>query len=217
MYCILWVIFQSLALVVESDVSSGSAEALANRGANNNGGPGAAKGANIGAQNGVPLIGEPFVAQIAQVGSSIFIQPLGNPVGQAPLQQLIPVAVLQQGGALLMGQAGGATMKLQGLATQQAGGGPVNVFAVLPQGNVGGVPQGVMLTPGQVQLMSVVGQNNQQPLGGVGGAANPSGRVRFQRSVAARLRRMQSPPVKTMATEDEEECSGVETEEKQVE
>lgn len=202
--------------MVESDASSGSAEALANRRANNNGGQGAAQGANNGAQNGVPLNGDPFLAQIVQVGSSFFLQPLGNPVGQAPVQQLIPVAVLQQGGAFLMGQAGGATVKLQGLATQQAGGGPVNVFAVLPQGNVGGAPQGVMLTPGQVQLVSVVGQNNQQPLGGVGGAANLNGRLRFQRSVAARLRRMQSPVMKT-ATEDEEECSGVETEETPVE
>lgn len=214
MYCMLWVIFQSLALVVESGVSSGSAEALANRGVKNNGGPGAANGANAGAQNGVPLTGQPFVAQVVQVGNTLFIQPLGNPVGQAPPQQLIPVAVLPQGGAFLMGQAGGATMNLQGPGTQQAGGG---LFAVLPQRNVGGGPQSVVLTPGQVQLMSAVGQNNPQPLGGVVGAAKPSGKLRFRRSVAARLRRTQSPVMKTTPAEDEEECSGVDTEEKQVE
>lgn len=209
MFCILWVIFQTLAVVVEGGVSSGSAEALAN-GAVNNNGAAAGNNANPGAQNGVPLNGEPFVARLVQLGGSIFIQPVGNQVGQ---QQLIPIGALQQGGAFLVGQAGRTSVNPQGQVAQAARNGPVTLFAVLPQGNAGGDLQGALLTPSQVQLISLAGLNNQQQAGAAGGQA--AGRVRFQRSVAARLRRTQSPVMKAMATEEEEECSGTETEEKQ--
>ncbi|KAK9540409.1 hypothetical protein VZT92_002863 [Zoarces viviparus] len=211
MFCILWVVFQTLAAVVEGGVSSGSAETLANGGVNNNGAAGG-NNASPGAQNGVPINGEPLVAHLVQLGSSFFIQPVGNQVGQAALQQLIPVGALQQGGAFLAGQVGTANVNPQGQLTQGANGGPVTLFALLPQRNAGGSPQGAMLTPGQVQLIPVAGLNNQQQLGA-------AGRLRFQRSVAARLRRTQPPVMKAMAAEEEEEeeeeCSGMELEGKQ--
>lgn len=212
MFCILWVIFQILAVVVEGGVSSGSAEALANGGVNNNGAA-AGNNANPGAQNGVPLNGEPIVAQLVQLGGSFFVQPVGKQIGQTPVQQLIPIGGLQPGGPFLVGHAGGANVNPQGQVTQAARGGPVTLFAVLPQRNGGGGPQGAVLTPGQVQLISVAGLNNQQQPGAAGGRA--AGRARFQRSVAARLRRTQSPVMKVMAAEEEEECSGMETEQKQ--
>lgn len=212
MFCILWVIFQTLAVVVEGGVSSGSAEALAKGGVNNNGAA-AGNNANPGAQNGVPLNGEPLVARLIQLGGSFFMQPVGNQVDQGPLQQLIPIGALQQGGAFLVGQAGGANVNPQGQVVQAARHGPVTLFAVLPQRNAGGGPQGALLTPGQMQLISVAGLNNQQQPGAVGGQA--AGRVRFQRSLAARLRRTQSPVMKVMTAEEEEECSGMEEEEKQ--
>lgn len=212
MFCVLWVIFQTLTVVVEGGVSSGSAEALANGGVNNNGAA-AGNNANPGAQNGVPINGEPLVAHLVQLGGSFFIQPVRNQVGQAPLQQLIPIGALPQGGAFLVGQAGTASVNPQGQMNQGARGGPVTLFAVLPQGNAGGNPQGALLTPGQVQLISVAGLNNQQQPAAAGGRT--AGRVRFQRSVAARLRRTQSPVMKVMAAEDEEECSGMVMEELQ--
>ncbi|KAM7394297.1 hypothetical protein PAMP_021110 [Pampus punctatissimus] len=215
MFCILWVIFQTLVVVVEGGVSSGSAEALANAGVNNNGVP-AGNNVNPGAQNVFPLNGEALVAQLVQLGGSFFIQPVGNQIGQAPVQQLIPIGALQQGGSFLVGYAGGANANPQGQVAQAARGGPVTLFAVLPQRNAGGVPQGVVLTPGQVQMISVAGLNNQQQLGAAGGTA--VGRARFKRSVAARLRMKQSSVMKVMSAEEEEEeeeGSGMETEQKQ--
>lgn len=202
MYCTLWVIVQILAVVVEAGGSSGSNEALAN----NNGAAAAAaagNGANAGAQNGVPLMGEPIVARLVQLGGSLFIQPLGNPVDQALLQQLIPVPVLPQGVNVVLGQAVGANGNLQGQLAQQAIGGPLTLFAVLPQNNGAIDPRLAMLTPGQMQLLSMVGPNNQQP----------RGKVRHQRSVAARLRRTKSLLMKAAAAEEKEESSGMESKE----
>lgn len=200
MFCLLWVIFQTFALVVKGGVSSGSAEALVNGRVNNNGGAGAAgNNGNAGAQNAVPLNGNPILGRLVQLGGSLFIQPIGNPINQAPLQQLIPVTALQQGGAFLVGQTGGANVNPQGPIAQQAGG---TLFAVLPQRNAGGNPQTAVLTPGQVQLIP-----------GLVGGGNPPGIVRFQRSVAARLRRTQPPVMKVPnAEEEDEECSGMEPE-----
>lgn len=212
MFCILWVVFQTLAVVVEGGVSSGSAEALAKGGVNNNGAA-AGNNPNPGAQNGVSLNTEPLVARLVQLGGSFFIQPVGNQVGQAPLQQLIPIGAVQQTGAFLVGQSGGANVNLQGQVVQGVRGGPVTLFAVLAQRNAGGDPQGALLTPSQVHVFSLAGLNNQQQPGAAVGPA--AGRLRFQRSVAARLRRTQSPVMKVMAAEEEEECSGMETEEEQ--
>lgn len=212
MFCILLVIFQTLAVVVEGGVSSGSAEALANGGVNNNGAA-AGNNANAGGQTGVPLNGEPLVARLVQLGGSLFVQPVANQVGQALPPQLIPIGALQQGGAFLVGQAGGANVNPQVQVAQGARGGPVTLFAVLPQRNAGADPQGALLTPGQVQLISVAGLSNQQQPVAAGGRA--AGRLRFLRSVAARLRRTQSAVMKAPATEGEEECSGMEVEEKQ--
>ncbi|KAG7507339.1 hypothetical protein JOB18_031229 [Solea senegalensis] len=97
MFCLLGVILQTLAVVVQGGVSSGSAEALANGGVNNNGGAVAGKNVNSGPQNRIPLNGDPIVARLVQLGGSLFIQPVGNQIGQAPLQQLIPIGALQQG------------------------------------------------------------------------------------------------------------------------
>ena len=197
MFCLLWLLFQAWAVVVEGGVSSGSAEA--NGGVNNNGGAAAAgNNANPGAQNGVLLNGDPLVVRLLQLGGTFFLQPVGTQAGQAP-----PTGALQQGGALPVGQAGGGR-------TQAVRGGPLTLFTLLSQRNAGGDPQGAVLTPGQVQLISLAGLNNQQVPAGGG--------VRFQRSVAARLRGTQSPLMKVKAAEEEEEeeeeCSGME--EKQV-
>jgi len=99
---------------------------------------------------------------------------------------------------------------------QQAGGGPVTLFTVLPQFNAGIEPQPAVLTPAQLQLVSVAVPNNQQQLAGAGGVGKPRGRVRFQRSSAARLRRKpeHDPLMKVTAGEEEEEGSGIDTEEK---
>lgn len=209
MFCILWVIFQILA-AAEGGGVSGSSEALANGALNNNGGAAAGNNANPGVQNGVPLNGEPIAGRLVQIGGSLFIQPVGNPVDQPPLQQLIPIGGLQQGGAILLGRTGAANVNPQG---QGARGGPVTLFVLLSQRNAGGDPQGAVFTPGQVQLIPLAGLNNQQQAGAAGGTA--AGRLRFQRSVAARLRRTQLPVMKVAATEEEEECSGMEVEEKQ--
>lgn len=192
-------------------MSSQSAEALANGGVNNNGGTAAGNNANPGVQNGVPLNGEPIVGRLVQVGGSLFIQPVGNPVGQPALQQLIPIGGLQQGGVLLLGQTGGANVNPLGQGAQGARGGPVTLLALLSQRNAGGDPQGAVFTPGQVQLIPLAGPNNQQQAAGA-----KAGRLRFQRSAAARLRRTQLPAMKEVATEEEEECSGMEVEEKQI-
>lgn len=181
-------------------MSSGSAEALANGGVNNNGAA-AGNSVNPGAQSGVPLNGEPLVARLVQLGGSFFIQPVGNQGGQAPLPQLIPIRGLQQDGPFAVGQAGGASVNAQGKLAPGAGGGPVTLFAVLPQRNAGGDPQGALLTPGQVHLIPAAGLSSQQ---------QAARRLRFQRSVAARLQRTQPPAMKVMAAEEEEECSGME-------
>ncbi|KAL3067091.1 hypothetical protein OYC64_016940 [Pagothenia borchgrevinki] len=213
MFCTLGVLFYTFALVVEGGVSSGSAEALANVGVNNNRAA-AGNNANAGGPNGIPLNGAPLAGHLVQLGGSFFIQPVRNQVGQPPLQQLIPIGALQQGGAFLVGQGGaGANVNPQGQLTQVAGGGPVTLFAVLPQRNAGGLPQGSLLTPGQVQLISLAGLNNQPQPGVAGGRA--AGGVRFQRSVAARLRRTQPPVMKVVAVDEDEECSGTDLEEKQ--
>lgn len=217
MFCILWVIFPTLAVVVQGGASSGSAEALLKGGAKNNGGGAAAAGnaANAGVQNGVPLAGEAIMARLVQLGGSLFIQPLGNP-GQPPLQHLIPISALQQAGTVLVGQGGGPNGNLQ--MAQQAGAGPVMLLAVVPQNNAGTGPQPPMQIPGQVQLFSMAGPNNQQQqqqLGVAAGGVQARGRLRFQRSVAARLRRTQSPLMKAEVDEEEEECSGMDTEENQ--
>lgn len=210
----LWVIFPTLAVVVQGGVSSGSAEALLK----NNGGGAAAAGnvANPGVQNGVPLAGEAIMARLVQLGGSLFIQPVGNP-GQPPLQQLIPISAVQQGGTFLVGQGGGANGNLQ--IAQQAGSVPVMLFPVAPQNNAGTGPQPPMQIPGQVQLFSVAGPSNQQQqqlgVAAGGGGAQARGRLRFLRSVAARLRGTQPPITKADVDEEEEECSGMDTEEKQ--
>lgn len=211
MFCILWVIFQTMAVVVEGGVSSGSAEALAKAQVKNNGAA-AGNSPNPGAQNGVQQNTEPLVVRLIQLGGSFFAQPIGNQVGQATLQQLIPVGGIQQTGLFLVGQSGGANVNLQG---QLAQGEPLTLFAVLPQRNAGGDPQGALLTPSQVHLFSLARLKNQQQLGAAVGPV--VGRLRFQRSAAARLRRTQSPVMKVMAAEEEEECSGMETEEDRTE
>lgn len=214
MLCILWLLLQALAVVVEGGESSGSAEALINGALKNKAGAAAGNGAAAGTQNGAPLPGA--LPNLVQLGGTFLLQPVGNPVGQAPLQQLTPITALQQGGTLFMVQAGGANANLQGQGAQQAGGAPITLLAVLPQSNAGGNPQPVMLAPGQVQLIPMAGLNNQQQLVGAGGGGTPAGRLRFQRSVAARLRRTESPVKKVTAADEEEECSGMDTEENQV-
>lgn len=207
MFYILWVIFQTLAFVVEGGVTSGSAEALAKGGVNNNG---AAAGNNPkpGDQNRVPLNTEPLIVRLFQLGGSFFIQPVGNQVGQGLLQPLIPFGAVHQPGAFLVGQFGGANVNPEGWVAQGTRGGPVTLFAVLPQRNVGGDPRGVLLTPNQVHLFSPAGLKNQPPLGAAAGPA--AARLRFQRSVAVRARRAKSPVMKAMAAEEEQECSGME-------
>lgn len=196
--------------MVEGGASSASAEAAGNGAANNNGRT-AGNNANPAVQNGVPLTGEPFLAQLISIGGSIFIQPLVNPIGQAPVQQLIPIGALQQAGALFVSQAGGANVipQPQGQVTQSAGGGHVTLFAFLPQRNTAGNPQSPAMIPGQMQLISTNGQINQQRLAAAGRAA---GRGRFRRSGAAHPRKAQSPVMKEMAAE-EAESSGMESEE----
>lgn len=188
MFCILWVIFQSLAVLVEGGLTSASAEALAKAGGKNNGGA-AGNNANAGAQNGVPLNGQAIVAQLVPLGGSLFLQQAGNQVGQPHVQQLIPFGAVQQG------------VGPQGQVGQPVQGGPFTFFAVLPQGGAIGNPQNALLTPGQAQLISVAGLNNQQQP--APGAA--VSRLRFQRSAAARFRATQAPSTRVMASEEEED------------
>lgn len=192
-------------------MSSGSTEALANGGMNNNG----AAAGNAGVQNVVPLSTEPILVRLVQFGGSLFIQPIGNQLGQALVPQLIPIGALQENGAFLVGQTGAASVNPQAQVVQGARGGLATLFALLPQRNVGGDPQGALLTPGQVQLITPDGLKVQQQPGPAAIVGQAGGRLRFQRSLAARLRRAQSPLMKVMAAEEEEECSGMETEDKQ--
>lgn len=195
-------------------MSSASAEALAKAQAKNNGAV-AGNNLNPGAQNGVQQNTEPLLVRLIQLGGSFFAQPIGNQVGQAALPQLIPIGGVQQTGLFLVGQSGGANVNPQGPLAQGAGNEPLTLFAVLPQGSAGGDPQGVLLTPSQVHLFSLARLRNQQQLAAAVGPA--AGRLRFQRSAAARLRRTQPPAMKVTAAEEEEECSGMETEEDQTE
>lgn len=211
MFCILWLVFHALALVVEGGASSASAEALAKGGANNNGAA-AGNNANPGAPNGGQPNTEPLLAHLVQIGGLLFLQPVGNQVGPGSLQQLIPIGVTPQTAALLVGQTGGANVNPQGQGTLGAG---VTLLAVLPQRNAGADLQGAMLAPNQMHLLSVAGMNNQQqPAAAVRSAA---ARLRFQRSVAARLLGTRPPATTTMAAEDDEDCSGMETEEEEQE
>lgn len=212
MFCILWLVFHTLALVVEGGASSASAEALAKGGANNNGAA-AGNNANPGAPDGAQPNTEPLLAHLVQIGGLLFLQPVGNQVGQGSLQQLIPIGVTPQTAALLVGQTGGANVNPQGPGTLGAGPGLVTLLAVLPQRNAGADPQGTVLSPNQVHLLSVAGMNNQQR---PAAAVRPA-RLRFQRSVAARLLGTQPPVTTMMAAEDEEDCSGMETEEEEQE
>lgn len=203
MFCTLWVIFQALVVVVEGGVSSGIAETPAKVGLNNNGAAAGSK-PNPRAQNGVQPNAEPLVARLVQVGGSFFIQPVGNQVGQFPLQQLIPIGAVQQAGTFFVGQSSGANVNLQGQLAQGA-----TLFAVLPRENAGGDPQGAPLNQNQVYLFSLAGLKNEQQLGAAAGTV--AGRLRLPR-VAARLRR-RSPEVNVMTTEEEDECSGIDTDE----
>ncbi|CAJ1052298.1 hypothetical protein NQZ68_039075 [Xyrichtys novacula] len=206
MISLLCVIFQIWCVVVEGGVTSGSAEALANRRMNKNGGA-AGNTANTGGQTGVQPNVEPVLARLIQLGGSLFIQP----VGQAPVQQLLPIGALQQGTVLLLGQTGGATGNPPGQMAQTGTGGPVTLFAVLPQRHTGGAQQGALLTPGHVQLIPLSVLNNQQQAGAAVGQA--AGRLRFQRSLAARLRGIQKAPGSTeIADEDDEDGSAIENE-----
>lgn len=215
MFCVLWLVFHTLALVVEGGASSASAEALAKGGANNNGAA-AGNNANPGTPNGAQPNTEPLLAHLVQIGGLLFLQPVGNQVGQGSLQQLIPIGVTPQTAALLLGQTGGANANPQGQGTLGAGPGPLTLLAVLPQRNAGADPQEAMLAPNQMHLLSVAGMNNQQqPAAAAVGPA--AARLRFQRSVAARLLGTQRPVTTVMAAEDEEDCSGMETEEEEQE
>lgn len=199
MFCTLWVIFQALVVVVEGGVSSGIAVTPAKVGLNNNGAA-AGREPNPGAQNGVQLN-----ARLVQDGGSFFIQPVGNQVGHVPLQQLIPIGAVQQAGTFFVGQSSGANVNLQGLLAQGAA-----LFAVLPGENAGRDPQGALLNQNQVYVFPLAGLKNEQQLGASAGTV--AGRLRPPRSVAARLRR-RSPEVNMMTTEEEDECSGIDTDE----
>lgn len=202
MFCILLVIFQTLAVVVQGG-NSGSGEAVAIAGGINNGAA-AGNNANPIAQNGVQLSIDALLAQLLKLGGPILIQPLRNQIGQ----QLIPIGALQPGGPYIVGTIG-ANLNPQGQVAQAARGGQVIVFPGQPQ-NAGGSPQGAMLTPGQVQLLTAAGLKNQLLPGAAGGRA--VGNLRFQRSVAARLRRTQAPVMKVVAAVEDEESSGMEAE-----
>uniref|UniRef100_A0AAV2LGC8 Uncharacterized protein n=1 Tax=Knipowitschia caucasica TaxID=637954 RepID=A0AAV2LGC8_KNICA len=188
MLCILWLTILSLSVPVKGGLISASAEALAKAGGKN---VGAAAGNNINAaaQNGVN--GQAVVAHIVPFGGTFFLQQAGNQVGQPPVQQLIPLSAVQQGGQFVVGQPG-----------QPGPGSPITLFTILPQGGGIGTPQNTVLTQGQVQLISAAGVSSQAAPGNAGGI--PGG-LRFVRSAATRLRRTKVSGTKAMASEEEEE------------
>lgn len=233
MFCTLWIIFQTLAFVAEGG-SSESAEAAAAKAAANNGGAAAAAGnnANQGGQNGAQQQnGQVFLAKVVQAGGSFILQPLGAPIEQPAVQQVLPASgSLQQGGlGFFVAQAGGANgipQQGQQLAQSTNGGSAVvplqlghsanggGLLTILPQTNAIGSPQNPFLFSGQqVQLipLNAVSNNQQQQLTLTGQDA--AGRLRIKRSLVPRLRRTPEQPSgkpTTAAEEKEEECSGAE-------
>ncbi|XP_042167928.1 uncharacterized protein LOC121841813 isoform X2 [Oncorhynchus tshawytscha] len=151
MFCMLWIVFQTMSLLVEAGgQSSGSGEAGGGNGGVVNGGM-VVNAVKPGVMNGLVLNGQPFLAQVI-------------PLGQAAMPQLVPIGALQQGGALPIGQAGAANgVPLQQGQLPQLANRVVPLFAVLPQANGIGGPQAPML----MQIIPVGGGNNlQQPAAG---------------------------------------------------
>nr|XP_046183311.1 uncharacterized protein LOC124013153 [Oncorhynchus gorbuscha] len=163
MFCMLWIVFQTMSLLVEAGgQSSGSGEAGGGNGGVVNGGM-VVNAVKPGVMNGLVLNGQPFLAQVIPVGGSLLIQQPGA-LGQAAMPQLVPIGALQQGGALPVGQAGAANgVPLQQGLLPQLANRVVPLFAVLPQANGIGGPQAPML----MQIIPVGGGNNlQQPAAG---------------------------------------------------
>ncbi|XP_010862416.2 elastin isoform X2 [Esox lucius] len=171
MFCMLWIIFPTMALLAAADKGGGM-----------NGGMGGMAGMagmagnaamQPGIMNGLVLNGQPFLAQLVPVGGSL-LQP---GIGQAGGPQLLPIGALQQGGATVVEQAGAAGgIPLQQLS--QLPNGAVPLFAVVPQANGVGGPGAPML----MQIIPVGGGNNpQQPA-----AAGQAGKARVKHSVPFR-------------------------------
>ena len=190
MLCTLWVIFQALAAAVEAGVFSASAETLAKLAASNNNG--AAAGTQIGNA-------EPLLVRLVQLGGSFLLQPVGTRVGQFPL---IPA---QPGGTVLVGGPGALSVQEQ--LAQGSTGGVVTLLAAPPSGSAGRDPQAALLQPGQARLLPAATPSDA--------AARPAaGRLSFQRSVGAPVRRTRSPELLTTEEEEEEEmeeCSAMDT------
>ncbi|XP_035599505.1 uncharacterized protein LOC118362892 isoform X2 [Oncorhynchus keta] len=185
MFCMLWIIFQTMALLVAAGgQSSGSGE-----GGGGGGNGGVVNGGivgnavNPGVMNGLALNGRPFLAQVVPVGGSLLIQQSGA-LGQAAMPQLVPIGALQQGGALPVEQV-------------------VPLFAVLPQANGIGGPQASML----MQIIPVGGGINiQQPAaGGKAGKARVKHSVPFH-GMATSTRT--NTPLTKVTTGEVEESSG---------
>ncbi|XP_029621790.1 uncharacterized protein LOC115202067 isoform X2 [Salmo trutta] len=200
MFCMLWIIFQTMALLVAAGgQSSGSGEGGGGNGGVVNGGM-VGNAVNPGVMNGLALNGQPFLAQVVPVGGSLLIQQSGA-LGQAAMPQLVPIGALQQGGALPVGQVGAANgMPLQQGPLPQLANGVVPLFAVLPQANGIGGPQVPML----MQIIPVGGGNNiQQPAAGL-----KAGKARVKHSVPfhgmATSTRTDTPLTKVTAGEVEE-------------
>ncbi|XP_070971278.1 uncharacterized protein [Oncorhynchus clarkii lewisi] len=181
MFCMLWIIFQTMPLLVAAGgQSSGSGEGGGggNGGVVNVGMVGNA--VNPGVMNGLALNGRPFLAQ------------------------LVPIGALQQSGALPVEQVGAANgMPLQQGQLPQLANGVVPLFAVLPQANGIGGPQASML----MQIIPVGGGNNiQQPAaGGKAGKARVKHSVPFH-GMATSTRT--NTPLTKVTTGEVEESSG---------
>lgn len=206
MFCLLLLIFHTWALAVEGGAISASAEALGQGGANNNG----AAGGNNGAPNGAQANTKALLANLVQIGGYLFLQPVANGAGQASVQPLIPLGVAPQTATFVVGQPGGANVAPLGQITLGAGtgGGPVTLLAVLPQGNNGAAKQ----------LLSAAAANKQQQAAAV--LVPAPARLRARRSLAARLLGTRAPAtagVATTAVEEEDDWSGMEEEEEEVE
>ncbi|XP_035599501.1 uncharacterized protein LOC118362892 isoform X1 [Oncorhynchus keta] len=205
MFCMLWIIFQTMALLVAAGgQSSGSGE-----GGGGGGNGGVVNGGivgnavNPGVMNGLALNGRPFLAQVVPVGGSLLIQQSGA-LGQAAMPQLVPIGALQQGGALPVEQVGAANgMPLQQGQLPQLANGVVPLFAVLPQANGIGGPQASML----MQIIPVGGGINiQQPAaGGKAGKARVKHSVPFH-GMATSTRT--NTPLTKVTTGEVEESSG---------